>query len=212
MKSSGFLLLQQNDFLSNYVGSFQELRTAEELFDVTLACEDETVEAHKVVMSACSPFFRHVFNKTKQNHPFVYLKGILYKDLVSLLDYIYTGEAQVLAEDVDRFIDIGREMKITGLSEYADNLDRDNSRSVKTQQSPSRKMKNEELEENEMGKINPLDYMDKESSLLKHSTDEELGISKSLSQLEMKITGMIETQEQCGNAMSVGNSSKRNTN
>ena len=110
-------MLQQSDFLSNYVASFQELRTAEELFDVTLACEDETVEAHKVVMSACSPFFRHVFSKTKQNHPFVYLKGVLYKDLVALLDYIYTGEAQVLAEDVDRFIEAAREMQIKGLTE-----------------------------------------------------------------------------------------------
>ena len=117
MKSSGFLLLQQNDFLSNYVGSFQELRAAEELFDVTIACEDETVEAHKVVMSACSPFFRHVFSKTKQNHPFVYLKGVMYKDLVALLDYVYTGEAQVPAEDVDRFIEAGKEMKIKGLIE-----------------------------------------------------------------------------------------------
>ena len=70
MRSSAFLLLQHDDFTSNYVGSFKELRSAGELFDVTLACEDETIEAHKVILSACSPFFRHVFRKTKQNHPF----------------------------------------------------------------------------------------------------------------------------------------------
>ena len=117
MKSAGYLLLQQDDFLPSFAGSFQELRTAGELFDVTLACEDETIEAHKVVMAACSSFFRNVFRKTKQTHPFVYLKGVLHKDLVALLDYIYTGETQVAAEDVDRFIEVAREMKVNGLAE-----------------------------------------------------------------------------------------------
>merc|ERR1712129_131251 len=98
-------------------GSFQELRIAEELFDVTLACEDETMEAHKVVLSACSPFFRSVFKKMKEKQPFIYLKGVMHKDLVALLDYIYTGETQVRAEDVDRFIEVGREMKVKGLTE-----------------------------------------------------------------------------------------------
>ena len=94
------------------------------MFDVTLACEDETIEAHKVILSACSPFFRHVFRKTKQSHPFIYLKGVLHKDLVSLLEYIYTGETQVLAEDVERFIETGREMKVKGLAEDdVDNAD-----------------------------------------------------------------------------------------
>merc|ERR1712129_231476 len=98
-------------------GSFQELRIAEELFDVTLACEDQTMEAHKVVLSACSPFFRSVFKKTKEKQPFIYLKGVLHKDLVALLDYIYIGETQVIAEDVNRFIEVGREMNVKGLTE-----------------------------------------------------------------------------------------------
>ena len=117
MVSNGTMILQQTDFLSSFVGSFQELRKAEELFDVTLACEDETIEAHKVVISSCSPFFRHVFSKTKQTHPFIYLKGVLHKDLVSLLDYIYTGETQIPAEDVNRFIEAAQELKIKGLVE-----------------------------------------------------------------------------------------------
>merc|ERR1712129_230291 len=68
-------------------------------------------------MAACSSFFRNLFRKTKQTHPFVYLKGVLHKDLVALLDYIYTGETQVAAEDVDRFIEVAREMKVNGLAE-----------------------------------------------------------------------------------------------
>ena len=115
--SSGHLLLQQNAFPSNYVGSFQQLREAGELLDVTLACEDETVEAHKVVLSACSPFFRHILSKIKQNHPFIYLKGILHKDLLALLEYIYNGQTKVHTDDLNKFIDAAGELKVSGLAE-----------------------------------------------------------------------------------------------
>ena len=101
MSTAGVLKLQHTDFLSEFIGSFNALRSAKELFDVTLACEDETVEAHKVIISACSPFFRHVLTKTKQNHPFIYLKGVLHKDLVAILDFIYNGETQVPAKDMN---------------------------------------------------------------------------------------------------------------
>jgi len=158
MNSTGYLLLQQSEFLSNYVGSFQELRTARELFDVTLACEDETVEAHKVVISACSPFFRHVLTKAKQNHPFIYLKGVLHKDLLALLDYIYTGETQVPAQDVNRFIEVAQELQIKGLAE--DELTSPDDDNPQVNEKNQQEQSNENLKE-----INPLDQT-VESSLL----------------------------------------------
>ena len=114
--NTGQLLLQQSDFQSNIVGSFQDLRFSGEFLDVTLACDDETVEAHKVVISACSPFFRHILSKAKQAHPFIYLKGILHQDLLALLDYMYNGATKVAAEDVNRFIEAAKELKIKGLA------------------------------------------------------------------------------------------------
>ena len=55
MRAAGFLKLEQSDFHS-FSGSFKELRHDKELFDVTLACEDETLEAHKVILQARSSF------------------------------------------------------------------------------------------------------------------------------------------------------------
>merc|ERR1711936_81211 len=101
---------------SNLSTSFQQLREAGELFDVTLACEDETVKAHKVVISASSPFFRQILAKIQHNHPFIYLKGIFHKDLLALLDYIYKGETKVFTDDLNRFIKVAEELKIKGLS------------------------------------------------------------------------------------------------
>jgi len=119
MKSTGYLLLQQDES-SDLNGAYQELRIAEELLDVTLACEDETLQAHKVVLSASSSFFRSLFRKTKQSSPIIFLHGVLYKDLTAMLDYIYTGETQILAEDMDRFIKVATDLKIKALSAIDD--------------------------------------------------------------------------------------------
>ena len=116
MKASTHLLFQ-HDMSTDLIHAFQDFRNENELLDVTLACEDETLQAHKVVLSASSSFFRSLFRKIKQNNSIIYLHGVLYKDLVALLDYLYTGKAQILAEDVDRFIQVARELKINGLFE-----------------------------------------------------------------------------------------------
>jgi len=117
MKSTGYLLLQDEMKGKEFNVMFQDLRTDEELFDVTLASDDGTVEAHKVVISASSLFFRNVFKNTKQPHPFIYLRGVHHQDLVALLDYIYTGKTQILAEDVNRFLSVAKDLKIKSLTE-----------------------------------------------------------------------------------------------
>jgi len=119
MSSSGYtgqLILQHNDFSNQYSGGFQELREAKELLDVTLACEDDTIDVHKVVISASSPFFRKVLSKTKQSHPFIYLKGVKFTDLGTIIDFIYNGEATIGAGDVDRFLEAAQELQIKGLA------------------------------------------------------------------------------------------------
>ena len=42
--------LRWNDFESNISGAFRELRDDKDFFDVTLACEDEQIQAHKVAI------------------------------------------------------------------------------------------------------------------------------------------------------------------
>jgi len=192
MVSPRLLLLEQSDFLSNYVGSFQELRTAEELFDVTLACEDETLEAHKVVLSACSPFFRRVLSKAKQNHPFIYLKGVLHKDLLALLDYIYTGETRVPEEDVNRFIEAAQELKIKGLTE--NELDRSDIPPRDDEEKKSDQSNGDQMEII----IDPFEYNGDESSLLNGSSESEEGTGEyskqkdKISELQLEIAAKVE--------------------
>lgn len=71
--------LKWNDFQSNMVSSFKHLRDEKSFTDVTLACEGQTCKAHKMVLSACSPYFKsllEVKHKTFiQCLMFVYVEG-----------------------------------------------------------------------------------------------------------------------------------------
>jgi hypothetical protein len=50
--------LRWNDFHASILSSFRHLRDQEDFVDVTLACDGCSFTAHKVVLSACSPYFR----------------------------------------------------------------------------------------------------------------------------------------------------------
>ena len=45
--------LHWNEFESNISIAFRELRDDKDFFDVTLACDDDQIQAHKVILSAC---------------------------------------------------------------------------------------------------------------------------------------------------------------
>ena len=90
------LCLQWNDFRDNINSAFGDLRDDKDFTDVTLACEDgQQVEAHKVVLIASSPFFLNLLKKNKHPHPLVIMRGVKYDDLISMVDFLYNGEANI---------------------------------------------------------------------------------------------------------------------
>jgi len=109
--------LRWTDFENNISGALQELRNDEDFFDVTLACEDDQVQAHKVILSACSPFFRSILRRNRHEHPLLYLKGVKYTDLVAVLNFMYQGEVNVAQDELNTFLAVSEELKIKGLTQ-----------------------------------------------------------------------------------------------
>ena len=52
--------LRWDNFSQSVVSSFRRLKEEEDFVDVTLACNSKQFTAHKVVLSACSPYFRRL--------------------------------------------------------------------------------------------------------------------------------------------------------
>ena len=108
--------LQWNDFKENVLSAFRGLRAGKDFADVTLACEDgEKIEAHKVILAASSPVFANILLENKNSHPLIFLKGFRLQDLVTILDFLYFGEATVHQDNLESFLAIAEELKLKGL-------------------------------------------------------------------------------------------------
>ena len=92
------------------------------LQDVTLVSDDlKQFAAHKVVLSACSEYFKKIFQQnTHTQQTLLCLEGTTATDLQNVLDYVYEGEVQVLQDDLNRFLAIGERLKLNGLLADAD--------------------------------------------------------------------------------------------
>merc|ERR1719362_1331078 len=119
MGSQDNFCLRWNDFESNISTSFRELRDDSEFFDVTLCCDNGTdiVPAHKVILAACSPLFRKILSRQKnQQNPFLYLKGIHLKEMKAVLNFMYHGEVNVAQDSLNNFLAVAEELAVKGLT------------------------------------------------------------------------------------------------
>ena len=117
MGSSEKFCLRWNDFEPNISTAFRELREDKDFFDVTLVCDEDQIQAHKVILSACSPFFRSVLSRNRHEHPLLYMKEIKYIDIVSVLNFMYHGEVSVAQEDLNSFLAVAEDLKVKGLTQ-----------------------------------------------------------------------------------------------
>ena len=109
--------LKWNDFEHNVSSSFNDIREEKDFFDVTLVCDNNQIEAHKVIIGACSPFFRTILRRNPHQHPLLYLKGVLYDDLVSVLNFMYRGEVNIAQEDLNNFLAVAEDLRVKGLTQ-----------------------------------------------------------------------------------------------
>ena len=108
--------LKWNDFQSNVSKSLNFFRNEDYLHDVTLVSDDQKqVSAHKLVLSACSEYFRNILKTNKHSHPLLCLDGVSNQDLNNILDYMYNGEVQIYQHDLDRFLLVAQRLRLQGL-------------------------------------------------------------------------------------------------
>ena len=139
MASGEKFCLKWNDFESNISGAFRELRDERDFFDVTLACDDDQIQGHKVILSACSPFFRNILRRNPHQHPLLYLKGIRLRDMQQVMNFMYHGEANIAQDDLNNFLAVAEDLKIKGLTQGNSDSDRSKQSSVKDHQRSSYK-------------------------------------------------------------------------
>ncbi|XP_042232782.1 zinc finger and BTB domain-containing protein 45-like isoform X2 [Homarus americanus] len=110
--------LRWNNFHSSLVTALDGFKNDQDFVDVTLACEGQFLKAHKMLLSACSVFFRDLLKANPCQHPIVILPPeVRFADLEKLLRFIYQGEVNVHQENLARFLKTAEMLKIRGLAE-----------------------------------------------------------------------------------------------
>lgn len=117
MGSQQLFCLRWSNHQSNMLSVFDQLLQSEALVDVTLACEGLSLRAHKVVLSACSPYFQSLFIENPCKHPIVILKDIKFTDMKALVDFMYKGEVNVTQEQLSALLKTAETLKVKGLAE-----------------------------------------------------------------------------------------------
>jgi len=119
MTTSEKFCLRWNDFESNISVAFRELREEKDFFDVTLSVGPghQHIQAHKLILSACSPFFRGVLRQNPHAHPLLYLKGVGFSELQAVLNFMYHGEVNVAQEELNTFLAVAEELQVKGLTQ-----------------------------------------------------------------------------------------------
>lgn len=90
--------------------------------DATLACPDnKQVTAHPQGYSQCiQSIFQKIFSRNPHKDPYIYLEGINHTDLLSILEFIYTGETKITRTSLDDFLILAQELKVQGLMQRVD--------------------------------------------------------------------------------------------
>ena len=110
--------------------TMQGMLISDSFTDVTLVSDDkQSIKAHRNILSACSPVFENILLMEIQNqHPVIYLRGIQFSEIESILQFIYLGEAKFLEHRVNEFLSVAKNLEIKEFSnETASDSDVSNS-------------------------------------------------------------------------------------
>lgn len=91
--------------------SFVDMFIKGELTDATLICDNKRIQVHKFLLAAKSTFFKKVFNKP-ENIRKLEISNVNYDDLMTVLEYIYSGKVVLHPSNVASFMDATKQLSV----------------------------------------------------------------------------------------------------
>jgi len=113
--------LKWNNHTTTILSVMDTLLEEESLVDVTLSADGQFLRAHRVILSACSPYFRQLFKShfLQDKSPVIIMKDVEFDNLKCLVEYMYKGEANVPQHMLPSFIQTAESLQIRGLCDGA---------------------------------------------------------------------------------------------
>lgn len=96
---------------------FVDLRKKEQLCDAVIRVDGREFPIHRAIMSGCSPYFRGLFtdslNHTDRRE--VVIPGVSAEIMETIIDYAYTTETTITAENVEEILPAADQFHVVGL-------------------------------------------------------------------------------------------------
>ncbi|XP_037094247.1 protein jim lovell-like [Pollicipes pollicipes] len=108
--------LKWDGFQGSVTSLFDQLRLDGELVDITLCCEGQRVRAHRMMLSACSPYFRELLKDNPCQQMVIFLKDTSAADLRAIIEFMYKGSVNVAQSQLASFIKTAEMLQVQGLS------------------------------------------------------------------------------------------------
>jgi len=120
MTQTDLFRLKWNNHNSNFSGVISNLFSEEKFCDVTLGAEGELVQAHRLVLIACSDYFQTLLSPVlPHQHPIFIMEGITMVDLRAILDYMYFGQVSVKQEQLQSVLKSSETLRVKSLGDIS---------------------------------------------------------------------------------------------
>jgi len=111
--------------------------------DVTLVSDDKIpFQAHKFILSACSPMMKDLMMDNPNSHPIIFLRGIKQEELRTILEFIYHGTVRISQDKMEEFLDTAKKFDLEHLSEALETVNS----ALNTEEKGSTEFKNAGIE------------------------------------------------------------------
>ncbi|EZA52858.1 hypothetical protein DMN91_000003 [Ooceraea biroi] len=112
--------LRWHNFQNTLLSSLPKLLDGGHLTDVTLSAGGRNIQAHRIILSACSYYFKELFKDLGSlQHPVIVLPGMEYANLCALVTFMYNGEVNIYQEQLPALLTMANALHIRGLADIA---------------------------------------------------------------------------------------------
>ncbi|XP_043463138.1 modifier of mdg4 [Leptopilina heterotoma] len=110
--------LRWHNFQNTLLSSLPKLLDGGLLTDVTLSAGGRHIHAHRIILSACSFYFKELFKDLNASqHPVIVLPGMEYSNLCALVTFMYNGEVNIYQEQLPALLAMADTLHIRGLAD-----------------------------------------------------------------------------------------------
>ena len=108
--------VEWNTYSDHLKSMMKELMLNEDFSDVTLVTEDKKeIKANIHILRSCSPVLKDILKKGKNSSSIIYLRGVQFTEIESIIQFIYLGEATFYKERMAEFFAVAKSLEIQEL-------------------------------------------------------------------------------------------------